>query len=115
MSRIADELPESEVKHLKEAEDIINFPISLYFAEQAKIQETCFMMANEDSSDDDLISVPDQMANQPSTSRQVLRELPVNSDSAFWKLNKTESLDSENDSVPDSWEDRISEGNGSDN
>ena len=27
LSRIADKLPESEVKHLKEAEDIINFPI----------------------------------------------------------------------------------------
>ena len=33
MSRIADEISENDVKHLPDAQDIINFPISLYFTQ----------------------------------------------------------------------------------
>ena len=45
LSRIADEIPESDVKHLPDAEDIFNFQFSLYCAAQTKTQGTC--MINE--------------------------------------------------------------------
>ena len=109
LSRIAEELPESEIRHLKEAEDIINFPISLYFAERmltcsaksnkTRIQDYCFMMVNADPSDtqNQMVDLP----LEPSTSRGALKELPLN------QFQKQESLDSEDESIPESWEDRV--------
>ena len=69
LSRIADELPVSVVKHMKVAEDIINFPISLYFGEKAKIQETCYMMADEYPSYDDPSQLQNPLANLPCRER----------------------------------------------
>ena len=43
LSRIADEISENDVKHLPDAQDIINFPISLYAAAQTKKQGECLM------------------------------------------------------------------------
>ena len=39
LSRIADEIPESEVKELKDAEDIIEFPVSMYLNDTHEVEE----------------------------------------------------------------------------
>ena len=65
LSRIADELPENDVRHLPDAEDIINFPISLYCAEQTKTKGHCMMNADnsatkENQNDNNTESIPKQ-------------------------------------------------------
>ena len=88
LSRIADELPENQVKDLPDAEDIIDFPISLYFAEQAKRQNSCFMLSTE--------------KYRFQVGKKLLQEMPTCS---YRGQGSSES----DVMIPDDWEDSLSD------
>ena len=84
LSRIADELPKSEVKHLQEAEDIINFPISLYYAEHQHQQASCYMNAGNQKEN----SV--KIGNKPKTGENSPKRIPLK-ELLFTDLPESES------------------------